>query len=204
MRPRDRYLANVTPAIYLLFGYPATGKLTIAREIHRLIEEGGGVSRLVDNHYVNNPVFNLIDVDGRTPLPRMAWDLVAEVRNALAETIETLSPPDWSFIFTNHLVDEEEDREWFGRLEGIAASRGNPFVPVRLLCDLDELLRRVQSPERRGLKKLIDPDWLRRHYGQVEVLDPDHPDMLTLDVTHLTPEEAARIVLEHSSRVDGD
>jgi hypothetical protein len=192
------------PTIYLLFGYPATGKLTIAKELDRLIGQHGGVSRLVDNHYVNNPVFNLIDADGRTPLPRAAWDRVAQVRNALAETVETLSPQEWSFIFTNHLVDGDEDWEWFSRLERIAKARGNVFAPVRLLCSLDELVRRVQSPDRHGMKKLIDPDWLRRHYGQVEVLDPGHPDMLTLDVTDLAPEESARLILEHVDRARAD
>lgn len=190
----------MTPAIFLLFGYPATGKRTIARELDRLIRDRGGESRLVDNHYVNNPVFNLIQADGITPLPRAAWARVAEVRNALAETIETLSPRDWSFIFTNHLVDEEEDREWFGRLEQIARARGNRFVPVRLLCELEELVQRVQAPDRPGLKKLIDPDWLRQHYGQPEVFDPGHPAMLTLDVTDLVPEEAAHEILEHATR----
>ena len=157
----------------------------------------GEVSRLVDNHYVNNPVFHLIEADGSAPLPAAAWDRVAEVREALAETIETLSPKDWSFIFTNYLVDVDEDHEWIARLETIAERRENRFVPVRLLCNLEELERRVLSPDRIGLKKLIDPEWLRQQQGAL--LDLEHPNLFSLDVTELEADEAAREILANTS-----
>jgi hypothetical protein len=51
--------------IIYLIGFPGTGKYTIAREIAQQED-----FRLVDNHLVNNPLFNLIHADGITPLPR--------------------------------------------------------------------------------------------------------------------------------------
>ena len=48
-----------------------------------------------------------MDVDGVRPVPRVTWDRVGEVREALYRTIEELSPPEWSFVFTNVLTEGE-------------------------------------------------------------------------------------------------
>ena len=40
------------------------GKLTVAKTLRdRLVARGDQV-RLVDNHYINNPIFQLMEVDG--------------------------------------------------------------------------------------------------------------------------------------------
>lgn len=47
--------------IYLSMGFPGTGKLTIARMLaHRLRDQGQEV-RVIDNHFINNPIFGLIE-----------------------------------------------------------------------------------------------------------------------------------------------
>ena len=94
-----------------------------------------------------NPIFGLIAQDGVTPLPAEVGERVAEVRAAVAQTIEGLSPADWSFIFT-HVVDTPNDLEWIERLASLAERRGARFVVVRVLCELDELRRRVVIPSR--------------------------------------------------------
>ena len=62
---------------------------------------------MVDNHHTSNVIFAGLNVDGVTPLPPEVWDRVREVREALLRTIEELSPPDWSFVFTNVLTDDK-------------------------------------------------------------------------------------------------
>src|SRR4051794_9768653 len=79
--------------VVLLLGY--AGKLTIARVLARSI---GGL--VVDNHWINNPIFGLLATDGATPLHPSVWVQVDKVRSAVMETIAELSPPDMSFIFT--------------------------------------------------------------------------------------------------------
>jgi hypothetical protein len=141
------------PAILLLIGFSGTGKLTIARTLcDRLIARGEQV-RLVDNHYVNKPIFQLLDIDGVKPLPDGAWDRVGEVRHAVVKTIEELPPRLWSFIFTNDLIERPEGRAWVLRLGRLARRRRSVFIPVRLLCDAEEICRRIVSPERSGLFK---------------------------------------------------
>ena len=133
--------------VYLLVGLPGAGKYTIARALEALLTSRGCTVRVVDNHYMCNPIFGLVAQDGVTPLPPEVWERVSEVRDAVAQTIERLSPADWSFIFT-HVVDTPDDLEWIERLASLAERRASRFVVVRVLCELDELRRRLVTPSR--------------------------------------------------------
>ncbi|MFI5282149.1 MAG: chloramphenicol phosphotransferase [Candidatus Dormibacterales bacterium] len=190
------------PKLFLLIGFSGTGKLTVAKALLELMTRRGERVRLVDNHYVNNPIFGLLDVDGLRPLPAGTWDRVAEVREAIVRTIETLSPKQWSFIFTNDLIDEPPDREWIARLAALAGDRGSVFIPVRLICDVEELCRRVVSPERKARLKGVSADDVRRRVKTEAVLDPGLPTTLTLDITAMPPEDAASRILTHGSTFD--
>jgi len=190
------------PVLFLLIGFSGTGKLTVAKELRDRMAQRGDPVRLVDNHYVNNPIFGLLDVDGRRPVPPGTWDRVAEVRDAIVATIETLSPRDWSFIFTNDLIDRPEERAWVARLGALAVGRGSVFIPIRLLCEVEELCRRVVSPERRALLKGISADDVRRRMKTEAVLDPGLPSTLTLDITSLPPDRAVDQILAHASTID--
>jgi hypothetical protein len=84
--------------VYVLVGLPGVGKYTVAASLERRLAAHEQVVRLVDNHYTCNPVFGLVAEDGITPLSSAVWDRVGEVREVVAQTIETISPAEWSFI----------------------------------------------------------------------------------------------------------
>lgn len=48
----------------LLLGFPGVGKLTIARELGM-----ARPARVIDNHWINNPILGLLADDGRSKLP---------------------------------------------------------------------------------------------------------------------------------------
>ena len=187
--------------LFFLVGFPGTGKLTVGRQIVEQLETAGREVRLVDNHYVNNPIFRLVDADGVTPLPKEVWEAVSAVREAVIGTIERLSPSHWTFVLTNHIDDSPGDRAWVTRLETIATTRGSHFVPVRLLCDVEELERRIVSPDRVPHMKSIDPLEPRRLHEGPGVPLIDHPATLTLDITVMAPEHAATRIIEHAERL---
>jgi len=185
----------VETSVFYLIGLPGTGKYTVARAMERLAASEGRRLAVVDNHYINNPIFSLIDTDGKTSLPRVVWERVAEVGEAVVQTIETLSPRSWSFVFTNYLRDDDEaDRAWFARIASLAETRRSRFIPVQLTCEVDELCIRVQSPERQRRLKMIDPDGVKALARSVPLLVPPAP-YLSLDITDLPPDEAARTIL---------
>jgi hypothetical protein len=184
---------SITNLFVYLVGFAGTGKLTIGRALAGLIG-----AKVVDNQWINNTIFGLIDCDGVTPLPEGVWVQIAKVREAVLETIATLAKPETSFVFTHEGVEGDPvDQAVFQSIRSTAGRRGARFVPVRLLCKEAELVRRIQSPERAGLLKCIDPaDAINKSRHHV-VLDPKSPGTLTLDVTTLSPLDSAAAILAH-------
>lgn len=186
----DNKLEN---AMIVLIGFAGTGKYTIGRELCALTE-----AKLIDNHLINNPVFKVVNPDGIRPLPDGIWDKVKAVRAIVYEAIRELSPPELSFVFTIELFERSPgDQRAFLDLEELAASRGSLFVPVRLLCEVEELCRRVVDPSRAQMVKSINPEGARRKSVEEAVLDSTHPHVLTIDVTEKTATEAAASILRH-------
>ncbi|MBA3953714.1 hypothetical protein H0X48_00135 [Candidatus Dependentiae bacterium] len=179
--------------IIYLIGFAGTGKFTIAKELS--LKTG---AHIVDNHLINNPIFSVIHTDGSTPIARAAWQKVSVIREAVYTTIEDISPRKWSFVFTNELIEGSAvDQKIFNRVASIAESRNSIFVPIRLVCDLEELYRRVESVERSSRYKLTDPKVAKSVFEHASVLKISHPLALTLEVTCLSAQESAAKIIEY-------
>jgi hypothetical protein len=187
---RSLMLNNVM--VYLV-GLSGAGKLTVARRLALLLN-----ARVVDNHWINNPIFDLLDNDRVTPFPTGVWDQVAKVRQAVLDTIATLSAPDANFILTQagH-DDDQEDWKIYAAVASAAEGRGALFVPVRLLCEEGELVRRVVSPERASRLKSMDPQAASRAARTRDVLKVNHANQMTLDISVISPQESSRLILAH-------
>lgn len=181
--------------IYLM-GVAGTGKLTVARAI--AAKTG---ARVVDNHLINNPIFSVVRQDGVTPLPRGVWDRVFAIRTAVLEAIATLSPPEWSFVFTHEAYGVAYDIAVYQLTREAAQTRKAPFLPVRLVCGPDEIARRVLDPGRQLLMKSANAAASRARAAANATYDPGTPDVLTLDNTSLPPEAAADAIIHAARRL---
>ena len=182
-------------AVFYLIGPPGVGKYTVGT----IIAERTG-ARLVDNHYAINPIFGLIEQDGRTPLPAGIWPLVGKVRSAVLETIAAFSPPDWSFVFTHAASDDPSDAGTCREILSAAERRGAKVIVARLRCDADELARRVLSPERRSRMKEMDPEAARTN-AIAPLFDPGHANVIDIDTTTKPPSQVAGIVIEAAGKL---
>lgn len=182
-------------AVFYLIGPPGVGKHTVGT----IIAARTG-AKLVDNHYAINPIFALIEQDGRTPLPAAIWLQVGKVRSAVLETIATFSPPDWSFVFTHAASDDPSDAGTCREILSAAERRGARVIVARLHCAPDELARRVTSPERRSMMKEMDAKAARAN-AVAPVFDPGHPGVIDIDTTAKTPSEVADIVAEAAGKL---
>jgi hypothetical protein len=181
----------------VLIGFAGTGKYTIGRE---LCERTG--ARLIDNHLINDPIFRVVNADGVTPLPARVWDRVKEVRAAVYKAIRELSPPDTGFVFTMELRESKpEDHRALRDLEHLAAARQSRFIPIRLICGVEELCRRVADPSRVAMLKEISPELARKKSVEEEVLNVAHPNLRTLDVTKRTASGSVDAILDEVSSI---
>lgn len=177
----------------LLLGFPGVGKLTIAQELGAALP-----AQVVDNHWINNPILALLADDGLGKLPDTVWEQTAKVRQAVLDTIATLCAPHANFILTNAgIQDDARSLASYEQLKHASDRRRALFVPVRLLCDEDELVRRVTSPSRRDRLKSIDPEAARQRSRMATVLDPKHSNSLTIDVTAASADEATKTIHKH-------
>jgi len=182
--------ANVVVA---LLGHPGSGKLTISRALSPSIG-----ALIVDNHWICNPIFELIEADGITPLKEGVWEQVGKVRDAVMETIATLSPPGKSFIFTFCASEEwPPDHAVLSSIQRTAERREATFVPIRILCAEAELVRRITSRGRKERLKLLDPVQAAELARKVTVIDPRHKNQMTLDTTKLSAGQSAAAIEQH-------
>ncbi|MDT5059886.1 MAG: hypothetical protein QOH63_345 [Acidobacteriota bacterium] len=177
--------------IIILIGFAGTGKYTIGR----VLSERTG-ARLVDNHLINNPIFTVVNADGVSRLPPAVWDKVKEIRRLVYDAIREISPPELSFIFTLELRESDKAaHQAFLDLEELAAARESLLVPVRLICDVEELCRRVVDPARVERLKEISPELAREKCAEHSVLNPKHENVRTIDVTGKSPAESADAIM---------
>jgi hypothetical protein len=175
----------------ILIGFAGTGKYTIGRE---LCARTG--ARLIDNHLINNPIFKVVNADGVTPLPAAVWDKVKEIRRIVYDAIREISPPDLSFVFTLELRESDPAaHQAFLDLQHLAEARQSLLVPIRLICDVEELCRRVTNPARVELLKEISADRARKKSAEQTVLNPEHENVRTIDVTRKSPGESVDAIL---------
>jgi hypothetical protein len=190
----DNSLENT---MVLLIGFAGTGKYTIGRE---LCERTG--AKLIDNHLINNPIFRAVDADGVTPLPFGVWERVKEVRAAVYKAIRELSPPGVGFVFTMELRESNpEDHKAFRDLERLAAARQSRFIPIRMICGVEELCRRVADPVRATMLKTISPELVRKKFAEDSVLNVPHVNQRTLDVTKRTASGSVDAILDEISSI---
>ena len=167
-------------------GWPGTGKHTVGRIVARLL-----AARFVHNHVLHDVAIACAGYDHPD-----RWPLYDEVREAAYRTL--LKRPAWeTFVMTNALCTNSPlERAAWNHVVDLAAARGSSLVPVVLEASSAENERRVMSFDRQG-RKLTDPADLRRMRATDTIQRPLVPELLTLDTTGMTAEDAASAVLRH-------
>jgi len=189
------------PAIVHLIGFPATGKLTVARALAELADGNDRKFVVLDNHHVANVIFAALDMKAMTSVPEAVWERVRDVSQALLRTIEELSPPAWSFIFTNVLTDDTDtERGYVDRLARLAQQTDRTYLPVLLHCDPAALTARVANADRRDRMKWIDQPAVDEFVRTHRLIDVSDLDPLTIDTSTTDPIDAARLILERLDR----
>ena len=176
------------PAVYQLFGYPGTGKLTIAKEIVRLLTGRGEPCARLDNHATHNLVWQLIPPERKFDPPVLAR--VFELRKVLLDAAAELTSDAHSIVFTNFLPPGREPTI-VDPHRALARHLGKTLVAVELTLDRAEILRRVGNPDRVTNLKLTDVERAEQVMGAGHTLPTHWPELTRLAIDGLTAAEAA-------------
>ena len=170
--------------LVFIYGPPASGKLTVARELARLTG-----FKLFHNHVSIEFVTSLFEF-GSKPANRLVDRYRREmIEEAAREGVDTI----FTFVY-GRPVDDEFVRDIVRRVKRF---RGRVFF-VRLHCDRKELGRRIAKPERRALGKLTRKKILDDLY-RVHDLDSEVPiqSSLSIDTGRHSARKAARMIVQH-------
>jgi hypothetical protein len=178
--------------IVVLIGFAGTGKYTIGLELCERT-----AAKLIDNHLMANLVLTVLGKDGPHPMPSGVSDKIKQIRRTVYQSIREFSSPEMSFVFT---VDWGEnnpaDLKAFEDLAELAVERRSRFVPIRLICGIEELCRRVVDPSRVAMQKEISSEMVRKKCGEDSVLLVPHPNLRTLDVTKRSASGSVDAILD--------
>lgn len=134
----------------------------------------------------------MLQYDGYTKIPDFAWEAIVRIR---AEILDFLTKSTQnSYVLTDCLADTEEDKQLFGQVKKMAQTRGSSFIPVQFQINKEEHLKRLTRPERRARWKSIDPSRAEDNWPLISI---SHPNLLDLNVSNLSPEEAAEAIMNH-------
>jgi hypothetical protein len=176
-----------------LTGAPGVGKYTVGKLL-----AGQMPARLVDNHYWNNPILEIVEPDGQSPLPAAVWDRASAVRTAVLETIATLAPPNRNFVFTHAIFrsgGQPLDFAIAGQILYAAERRKARTLLVRLSCAAAELAGRIESPGRAERLKQRNAARAER-YAQQAPFPLAHDWILDIDTTGSSAAQTAAQIMQ--------
>jgi len=181
--------------IILMMGIAGTGKMTIGEAI---VKQNPNF-KLVTPDLAMEPVLKLLgdDADVMWSLNEKGWNAINQALDVVLYTIAEVCPKDSNFVITSEmLANNPYHQNYFERIQQAARKRGANLTPIRITCELDELLNRVQNNSRLNYFKTRDVELIKKRFKDEKVFFSKLPNELTLDVTQLSPESSATKIIE--------
>ncbi len=176
-----------------LFGFPGSGKYTIAKTIKEQVDN----SVLLHNHAISDLIFPIVKADRNTKLPEEIWGHISSIRKEVLNVLSTLAYKDRLYLMTNCLFHEEDaDQKIYQDVKKSVEKAGLIFFPVRLEISPEENKKRITSSERKHKFTLMHDEFVDEWHNNYTVLKTNHPNELTIDVSSLPKTEAASEVIK--------
>jgi len=170
--------------LIFIYGAPAVGKLTVSNEIARRTD-----FKVFHNH---------LSIDCIEPVfefgTKSFWKLVHLIR---LETIKEAARANQNLIYTFCYAKDEDDAH-VAKITKLVETNGGEVCFVLLVCEKDELEKRVLEESRRKFGKVDNLKILREILEKYDLFSPvPERESLIIDNTTLSPEATARKIIEH-------
>lgn len=183
---RTRMILYIYMKCIVLYGPPAVGKLTVARELAKR-----GNTHVFDNHKVIELIAPVVGGND-TELITLSYSLQLQILNAAMR----LSHEDIIFPFT-FTADLQTDIAFLQTIVEAGRAHNVRIDLVHLRAKRHTLLERVVQDSRRGTSKITDPlllDKLLQTYDFDKPM-PGDDHVININTTHMTPQEVAQQVI---------
>ena len=187
---------QLTNCFVLLMGFPGVGKRTIGEALARKTN-----ARFTHHHELYDPIFKLFcnDYEDQWNLTSQMWEKLNEAQAVYFGALADVCSRDDSFIYTEMMLDKDPYHQIdYKKILDVVKKRNAHFFPIRLICDEDELLERVQSNDRKEYSefKTRDPDLSRKRSRELDVFYSHHENEMTIDNTNLSADAVADKIVE--------
>ena len=165
--------------LIFLYGLPGTGKLTVARELGAMTGWG-----IFHNHLTVDLLLAVFPFTS----PEFV-ELREQIWLSVIEAAATKRTPGLIFTFN----PENSVRQTFiEAVQAAVARHGGSIDFVEVLCDQAVLEARLDTPNRREMKKLLSVQMFRELRGQGVFDSPQMPEpQLRVDTTRQSPSQSA-------------
>lgn len=179
--------------IILLMGMPASGKLTMAK---RIAENGG---MLIDNHRMHDLVRPFIEKQFDDINRHQYFNLIIKLWNVFFDFLENfhIKSKNVQYVFTNSLWDNTQDLETFKNFEQLATKMNADLIPITLFSRPEILVSRCNTAARESRGKLADGDLLKNLLDKNQLLNIEHSNAITIDVSDIDENATFEKITKH-------
>lgn len=176
--------------LVVIYGPPASGKLTIAKKLSKLT-----TLKLFHNHIVNDALAEILDNTKDS-----YWDAGDDVKIKIIETAAKQKIK--GIIFTLMRAKDKKgvykDGKFAKRLKNaVEKNRGKVYF-VRLICDQKEILRRVKKRSRKKFNKFKSPEQVTKFMKRFDVhASFNFRNQLEINNTNVSAKEVAKQIKKH-------
>jgi shikimate kinase len=150
--------------LLVIYGPPSAGKLTVSNQVAARTD-----FRVFHNHLTSDLYKEVLEFG--TP---EFWDKVFALRK---DIIQTAVENDVNLIFTFCYNPKPINIEFIKDIKSIVSESGGETYFVRLDCEQEELLKRVESDSRKSFGKLTDKEKLLKNISEHDYsiqIDSEH------------------------------
>jgi len=169
--------------LIFIYGPPAVGKLTVAKELAKITR-----FKLFHNHLVNDMLDNIVDSKKESDL---YWELSDELKLRIIEKLAKHKLK--NIIFTMMRAKNPKDHDLPNKIKNVVKKHKGKIYFVKLECDDEEVLKRVNSASRKKFGKFSSKKAVKKF---IKEYDPHAPlrfkNQLIINNTKLSPKKVAR------------